>query len=188
MFWHCLIRTNRTQSFWRTLVLFWGHCYPCFRFLWHLLWVSKPEWILPYSLFLCGGECNVHSPRSTSYTHANLSTAGAQPVTSLHACAEVGLGLDLNGQSPEQKMNTLTLCQRPGLQRWDLAWIWTANHPNRRQTRYHCASDLHPAHTVCSLSDQICFSAKGILHRIKNHGAICWWFCIFLFVTIMQVM
>ena len=29
------------------------------------LWVSKPEWVLPYSLF-SGGKCNVHSPRSTS--------------------------------------------------------------------------------------------------------------------------
>ena len=38
----------------------------------------------------------------------------AQSVTSLHASAEVGLGLDLNGQSPGQKTNALPLCQRPG--------------------------------------------------------------------------
>ena len=25
---------------------------PVLDFLWHLLWVSKPEWVLPYSLFL----------------------------------------------------------------------------------------------------------------------------------------
>ena len=52
--------------------------------------VSKPEWVLPYSLF-CGGECNVHSLRSTSgATCANLLTAyiAAGP----HASAEVGLG------------------------------------------------------------------------------------------------
>ena len=47
-------------------------------------WVSKPQWVLPYSLFLCGGECNVHSLRSTSgATHADLlkasSTAGHFP-------------------------------------------------------------------------------------------------------------
>ena len=43
--------------------------------------------------YFCGGECNVHSPRFTSgATLANLLAAGAQPVTSPHACAEVGLG------------------------------------------------------------------------------------------------
>ena len=37
----------------------------------------------------CGGECNVHSLRSTSgATHADLLAAGAQPVTSPYACAE----------------------------------------------------------------------------------------------------
>ena len=40
-------------SFWRTHVLIWGHWYPCFGFL---LWVSKPEWVLPYLLF---AEANV---------------------------------------------------------------------------------------------------------------------------------
>ena len=42
--------------------LFWGHWYPCFGFLLISLGF-KAE--LPYSLF-CGGECNVHSLRSTS--------------------------------------------------------------------------------------------------------------------------
>ena len=64
----------------------------------------------------CGGECNVHSPRSTSgATHADLLAVGLQLVTSPHACAEVELGSDLNGQSPGQKTNTLPLCQRPDL-------------------------------------------------------------------------
>ena len=50
--------------------------------------------------YFCGGECNVHSPRFTSgATLANLLAAGAQPVTSPHACAEVGLGSDSNVQS-----------------------------------------------------------------------------------------
>ena len=87
-----------------------------------LFWISgdvsagfqSPEYVLPYSLF-CGFKCYVHSLRSTSAaTHANLLMASTQPVTSLHACAEVGLGLDSNGQSLRQKTNALPLCQRPG--------------------------------------------------------------------------
>ena len=40
--------------------------------------------------YFCGGECNVHSPRFTSgATLADLLTAGAQPVTSPHACARI---------------------------------------------------------------------------------------------------
>ena len=65
--------------------------------------------------YFCGGECNVHSPRFTSgATLADLLAAGTQPVTSPHACAEVGLGSDSNVQPHEQKTNTLPLCQRPG--------------------------------------------------------------------------
>ena len=66
--------------------------------------------------YFCGGECNVHSPRFTSgATLADLLVAGAQPVTSPHACAEVGLGSDSNVQPHEQMTNALPLCQRPGL-------------------------------------------------------------------------
>ena len=69
---------------------------PVLDFWSRLLWVSKPEWVLPYSLF-CGGECNVCSPRFASGgTLADLLVAGAQPVTSTHACPEVGLGLYSN--------------------------------------------------------------------------------------------
>ena len=58
----------------------------------------------------CGGECNVHSMRSTSgSTLADLLAAGAQLVTSPHACPEVGLDSDLNRQSPGQKTNALPL-------------------------------------------------------------------------------
>ena len=77
--------------------------------------------ILPYLLF-CGGECNVHYPRSISgATCAGLLVTSAQPATSPHACAEVGLGLEFNGQSPGQKTNALPLCQRPG------SWFQTLN-------------------------------------------------------------
>ena len=57
---------------------------PVLDFWWCLLWDSKPEWVLPYSLFV-DGECNIHSPRSTSgATLANLLAAGAQPVLNPH--------------------------------------------------------------------------------------------------------
>ena len=92
-----------------------GHWYPCFGFL-----VTSPLGFkarVASALFaFCRGKCNIHSPRSTSgATCANLLAAFAQPVTSSHACAEVGLGLDSNGQSPGQKTNALPLYQRPGL-------------------------------------------------------------------------
>ena len=50
-----------------TPVFFWGH----------LLWVTKPQWVLPCSLF-CEGDSNVHSLRSTSgATCADLLAAGS---------------------------------------------------------------------------------------------------------------
>ena len=53
-------------------------------------------WFIHY---FCGGKCNIHSPRFTSSaTLADLLAAGAQPVTSQHACAELGLGSDSNVQ------------------------------------------------------------------------------------------
>ena len=103
-----------TVLFWLTHVLFWGHWNPCCGFL-----VTSPLGFkakVGSALFaFYGGECNVHSPRSTSgATCADLLVAGAEPVTYPHACAEVGLGSDLKGKSPEQKTNALPLCQRPG--------------------------------------------------------------------------
>ena len=51
--------------------------------------------------------------RSTSgATLSDLLATGAQLVTSQYTCAEVGLGSDLNGQSPAQKTNALPLCER----------------------------------------------------------------------------
>ena len=94
------------KSCWRTHVLFWGHWYPCFGFL-----VTSPLGFkarVGSALFtiFCGGECNVHSPRFTSgATLADLLAAGAQPVTSPHACAEVGLGSVSNVRSHKQKRN-----------------------------------------------------------------------------------
>ena len=94
------------KSFWRTHVLFWGPLVPLF-------WISSDvaSGFQSQSGFclicICRGEYNVHSLISTS--------DATQLVTSPHACAEVGLGSDSNGQSPGQKMNLLPLCQRPYL-------------------------------------------------------------------------
>ena len=68
-----------------------GHWYPCFGFL-----VTSPLGFkarVGSALFAsCGGECNVHSPRSTSgATLAELLVAGAQLVLSPHTVAEVRL-------------------------------------------------------------------------------------------------
>ena len=80
--------------------------------------------------YFCGGECNVHSPRFTSgATLADLLAAGTQPVTSPHACAEVGLGSDSNVQSHGQKTNALPLCQRPGFPHLNLV-VWIFIRPN----------------------------------------------------------
>ena len=49
---------------------------PVLDFCWHLLWVSKPEWVLSYSFFV---KVNVMyiPPRSTSSaTRADLLVAG----------------------------------------------------------------------------------------------------------------
>ena len=67
----------------------WGHWYPGFGSL-----VTSPLGFKARggsALFtFCGGECNVHSPRSTSdATLADLLAAGAQLVLSPHTVAEV---------------------------------------------------------------------------------------------------
>ena len=89
---------------------FGGHWSPCFGFL-----VTSPVGFkarVGSALFaFCGGECNVHSPRSTS--GATLCQPLGSQHAAPHACAEVGLGSDLNGQSPGQKTNALPLCQWP---------------------------------------------------------------------------
>ena len=74
-----------------THVLFWGHWYPCFGFL-----VASPLGFkaqVGSALFaFCGGECNLHSLRSTSgATLADLLVAITQLVLSPHTVAEVRL-------------------------------------------------------------------------------------------------
>ena len=90
-----------------------GHWYPVLDFWLRLLWVSKPEWVLPHSLF---AEANVMYIPQDPHLVLHMLTSWqqeSQPVSSQHASAEVGLGSDLNGQSPAQKINALPLCQRP---------------------------------------------------------------------------
>ena len=55
---------------------------PALDFWWCLLWVSKPKWVLSY--LHCGGECNVHSLRSTS------GATYCQPLDIQHCGAPTG--------------------------------------------------------------------------------------------------
>ena len=88
----------------------------------------------------CGGKCNIHSMRSTSGA-TGANLLAAQLVTS-HMLQ----------------------------QRWDLAWIQTGNHPNRRRMHYHCASD--PGVCVCFLKpftpSTIAFQASTLSIQISN--------------------
>ena len=103
---------------------FWGHWYPCFGFLVTSPLGSKPEWVLPYSLLV----------------EANVMYIPQDPPLVLHMLTSWQLA---HSQSLPQMH----------VQRWDLARIRTSNCPDRRRTRYHCASD--PALTrrdfVCHL-------------------------------------
>ena len=97
-------------------VLFWGPLEPLF-------WISgdissgfqSQSGLCLICLFFCGGECNAmyipQDPPLVLHIPTSWQLAAWQPVTSPHACAEVGLCSDLNGQSPRQKANTLPLCQ-----------------------------------------------------------------------------
>ena len=68
--------TDLFLYFWWTIILLWGHWYPCFGFWWRVLWVSKPEWVLPY-LYLSEVYI-ICSLRSTSgATCADLLAAGS---------------------------------------------------------------------------------------------------------------
>ena len=50
--WQWIERYPFFIHFWRTHVLFGATGTPGLDFWWHLFWVSKPESVLPYSLFL----------------------------------------------------------------------------------------------------------------------------------------
>ena len=103
------------KSFWRTHVLFWGPLVPLF-------WISGD---VSSGFQSQSGFCFIRFFVEVNVMYipgdpplvlhiAHLLVASVQLVTSPHACAEVGLGSDLNGQSPRQKTNALSLCERPG--------------------------------------------------------------------------
>ena len=90
---------------------FGGHWYPCFGFL-----VTSPlgfQARVVSTLFaFCRGECNVHSPRSTSgATLADLLAAVMPPVLPPHTVAEVRLlGFEVV-LSEYLEMRNTKLCQ-----------------------------------------------------------------------------
>ena len=100
---------------------FGGHWYPCFGFLVTSLLGFKAR--VGSALFAIFAEVNVmYIPQDSPLVlHiADLLVAGAQPVTSPHACAEVGLGSVSNMRSHKQKTNVPPLCQQPGFVGVDL--------------------------------------------------------------------
>ena len=101
------------KTFWRTHVLFWGRWYPCFGFL-----VTSPMGFkarVGSALFAIFAEANVMYIPQDSPLVLHLTTswqpAHSQSLPHMH------------------------------VQRWDLARFRTCDRTNRRQTRYHCASD-----------------------------------------------
>ena len=110
------LNVNFSLKFLADTCPFWGPLVPW----WRLLWGSKPELVLPYSLFAEANVMYIHSPRSTSgVTCANLLAVGLQPALPDMHVQKVGLGVDSKGRSPGQKTNALQLCQRPGHM-----WTW----------------------------------------------------------------
>ena len=85
---------------------------PVFDFWWRLFWGSKPEWVLPYSLFV---EADV------MYIPRDPCLVLHMPTSWQPACSR---------SLPHMHV-----------QRWDLARIQISNRPDRRRMRYHCASD-----------------------------------------------
>ena len=108
--------------FWRTHVSFFGPTgTPVLDFWWRLLWVLKPEWVLPYSLFW-GGKCNVHSPRSIFVaTHADLLAASSAAGHFPTCISRGGTWLGFKQAITQTEDECATIVSR-----------WT---------RYHCVSD-----------------------------------------------
>ena len=103
-------------------------------FWWRLFWVSKPN---GFCLICIVTEANVmYIPQGPPLV-LHMPTSwwpAAQPFTSPHACAEVGLSLDLNGQSPGQKTNVVPLCQRPGFNQEYLNFILAFDEANQTKS------------------------------------------------------
>ena len=63
---------------------------PVLDFWWHLLWGSKPESVLPYSLFFGGGKCNVHSAYPPLVLHMPTSWRAAAAASHFPTCISRG--------------------------------------------------------------------------------------------------
>ena len=98
--------------FWWTIYLLWGHWYPCFGFLVTSLLGFKAR--VGSALFaLSGGVCYMFS----------------EILLWCYMCQPLG--------SWQHSQSLPNMHQ----QRWDLAPIRTDDHPYRRRSCYHCASD-----------------------------------------------
>ena len=79
------------KSFWRTHVLFWGHWYPCFGFMVTSSLGFKAR--VGSALFAIFVEVDVmYIPQDSPLVLHMLTSCqpAAQPITSPHACAEMG--------------------------------------------------------------------------------------------------
>ena len=110
---------------------------PVLDFWWRLLWVLTPEWVPPYSLF---AEVNImYIPWDAPlvlHVPTSWRPARSQSLPHMH------------------------------VQRWDLAQIWTGNHPGR--THYPCASN--PARWWDSVL-RMMLSFRGILKK-RNYKVV----------------
>ena len=111
-------------NFCRTHVNLWGHWYPVLDFWWRLLWVSKPEWILPYlhlaESYMIYTFPQIHLWYDTLPAYNASKAASCLPY--MHISAEVGCR-DLNCQPPAWQSDTL-----PTRPRWparnNVRFIW----------------------------------------------------------------
>ena len=89
---------------------------PVLDFWWHLLWVSKPEWVLPYSHLVEAYMIYIHSLRFTSGATPLLvynASIAASHLPHMRISAEVGCR-DLNRRPPARQSDALpTWPRRP---------------------------------------------------------------------------
>ena len=86
--------------------------------------------------------------------------SAVQPVPSPHVSAEVGLGLDLNGQSPRQKTNVPPLCQRPSSFSYEsVINLYTFNAQVRPTACTQTQTQTH-THTETQVMQRLCDEAS----------------------------
>ena len=94
-------------------IFLWGHWYPCSRLLWCLLWVSKPEWTVRFTL--SGGAHDACSLWLTSgATPADLLvvSVAAEPFQSTYVQTTIGGAPDWDLSSSASQCDTKqTFCR-----------------------------------------------------------------------------